>query len=232
MSKLFPYADVAIASMVAALSVPFLPLTAPSDLHVANHLSLVAEPETAKAVSQLSPEWRVARAALRMITEGESRCAGLSAYAVMYGCRPFTDMSSHPDQCFPINLPGYEGLCSTAAGRYQFITTTWEMSVSYCADQGIVIDDFSPSSQDMGAVCLMAKTDALQSLLQGIQSNPEDGSVTVTRDAFETFLVSASVEWASLAYSDANQPTLSAETLWVHFNQHLHHENFPAAPSP
>ncbi|MGB3612970.1 MAG: hypothetical protein WBA10_04185, partial [Elainellaceae cyanobacterium] len=130
---------------ISALSIGFLIPERPA--------AGVPSQQNTNPISTLLPaEYRVARAALRMLTEGESRCGDLSPYKVIYSCTPFQDDSRHPDICILItDIPGYEGMCSTAAGRYQFITNTWHRSVSYCADQGIEITTFSPANQDMGA---------------------------------------------------------------------------------
>ncbi|MCM1982203.1 glycoside hydrolase family 24 protein [Lyngbya confervoides] len=64
------------------------------------------------------------RALLRTISASESNDP--SPYTVMYGGKHFSDLSRHPDQCRTIVSGPNRGNCTTAAGRYQFITTTWE----------------------------------------------------------------------------------------------------------
>ena len=64
------------------------------------------------------------RAMLRTISASESNDS--SPYTLLYGGKHFQDLSKHPDQCLPIVAGPNKGLCTTAAGRYQFLTTTWE----------------------------------------------------------------------------------------------------------
>jgi muramidase (phage lysozyme) len=72
-------------------------------------------------------------------------------YDVIFGGRTFTDFSRHPNIRVPI--PGRPGLVSTAAGRYQFLFSTW---THY--QQKLNLPDFSPRSQDIAAWDL-AQTD-------------------------------------------------------------------------
>jgi len=64
------------------------------------------------------------RALMRTISASESnvRCP----YSVLYGGQHISNLSHHPDRCLPIVAGPNIGNCTTAAGRYQFITTTWQ----------------------------------------------------------------------------------------------------------
>jgi muramidase (phage lysozyme) len=64
------------------------------------------------------------RALMRTISASESNDS--NPYGLLYGGEYFSDLSNHPDQCIPIANGPNQGSCSTAAGRYQFITSTWE----------------------------------------------------------------------------------------------------------
>jgi muramidase (phage lysozyme) len=64
------------------------------------------------------------RALMRTISASESN--DLEPYRLLYGGQTFSDWSRHPDQCIVIQSGPNQGNCTTAAGRYQFITTTWE----------------------------------------------------------------------------------------------------------
>ena len=91
------------------------------------------------------------RALMRTISASESD--GRNAYALLYGGSHVHDLSQHPDQCLPIEVGVNKGLCSTAAGRYQFLTPTWqEKSNSYHPDPfGVgesVSYSFLPEYQD------------------------------------------------------------------------------------
>ena len=63
------------------------------------------------------------RALMRTISASESNSN--RPYSLLYGGEHFGDLSHHPDQCVPIVAGPNLGNCTTAAGRYQFITTTW-----------------------------------------------------------------------------------------------------------
>ncbi|HEY9619344.1 MAG TPA: glycoside hydrolase family protein [Crinalium sp.] len=63
------------------------------------------------------------RALMRTISASESSDA--QPYSVLYGGEHVQDLSHHPDRCVPIQTGPNLGDCTTAAGRYQFITSTW-----------------------------------------------------------------------------------------------------------
>ena len=64
------------------------------------------------------------RALMRTISAAESNTE--DPYRLLYGGKRVKDLSVHPDECVRIvNGPNVDN-CTTAAGRYQFLTTTWE----------------------------------------------------------------------------------------------------------
>jgi muramidase (phage lysozyme) len=63
------------------------------------------------------------RALMRTISASESNVS--KPYHVIYGGKYVSDLSHHPDLCVKIETMPNKGKCTTAAGRYQFITTTW-----------------------------------------------------------------------------------------------------------
>ncbi len=63
-------------------------------------------------------------------------------YNVMYGGRRFTDMSQHPNMAVPIGSGPNAGQASTAAGRYQFLKSTWDEAAAATGAK-----DFSPAKQ-------------------------------------------------------------------------------------
>jgi muramidase (phage lysozyme) len=63
------------------------------------------------------------RALMRTISASESN--DLSPYTILYGGKHFRDLSRHPDVCQTIENGPNQGQCTTAAGRYQFLATTW-----------------------------------------------------------------------------------------------------------
>jgi muramidase (phage lysozyme) len=63
------------------------------------------------------------RALMRTISASESN--GTRPYSLLYGGEHISDLSNHPDECVPIVAGPNLGDCTTAAGRYQMLTTTW-----------------------------------------------------------------------------------------------------------
>lgn len=99
---------------------------------------------------------RNGRAMLRVIREGESSQTD-DAYSVVNGGAHFSDFSRHP----------YEGMRSPpgrAAGAYQFIATTWGDVVRRFPND---CRDFSPASQDFGAVVKLDDRGALADVIAG-----------------------------------------------------------------
>lgn len=102
------------------------------------------------------------RAFLRVIRQGESSQED-SAYRMRWGGlgKPaawFDDFSRHPR----IFEPTRGGKVSSAAGAYQITATTWD---SIAPPLGLY--DFSPRSQDIAAVALIARRGALADVLAG-----------------------------------------------------------------
>lgn len=63
------------------------------------------------------------RALMRTISAAESHTA--DPYHTLYGGQRVNDLSEHPNLCVDIVAGPNIGDCTTAAGRYQFLTTTW-----------------------------------------------------------------------------------------------------------
>lgn len=63
------------------------------------------------------------RALMRTISASEAN--GNRPYSLLYGGQHVSDLSRHPEICVTIVTGPNTGNCSTAAGRYQIINTTW-----------------------------------------------------------------------------------------------------------
>ncbi len=64
------------------------------------------------------------RALMRTITASEANFT--KPYHVIYGGKYVSSLERHPERCVPIVRGPNIGKCSTAAGRYQFLNTTWK----------------------------------------------------------------------------------------------------------
>jgi muramidase (phage lysozyme) len=63
------------------------------------------------------------RALMRTISASEANDP--QPYSILYGGQRISDLSRHPEQCITIVSGPNKGNCSTAAGRYQMLNTTW-----------------------------------------------------------------------------------------------------------
>jgi muramidase (phage lysozyme) len=82
------------------------------------------------------------RALMRMISASEA--SDLRPYSIIYGGTHVEDLSRHPERCIRIVSGPNMDNCSTAAGRYQMINTTWaKMAARYHPHQDCVLFVFN-----------------------------------------------------------------------------------------
>jgi len=115
------------------------------------------------------------------VPEGTSSPDG---YMTIFTGRKFYSFDDHPRI-----LVCSGGLCSDAAGAYQFLSTTWDMLA-----KDLNLPDFSPHSQDLGAIELIRRRSAYEDVI--------DGRITAA-------LEKTSWEWASLPPGRYGQPSIS-----------------------
>lgn len=116
-------------------------------------------------------------------TEG-TRGRGQDGYDVIFSYQYFSDCSRHPNRT--VCSGAY---CSTAAGRYQFLTGTW---------RSLGLATFHPENQERGGMRLIAR--------RGV-TLPSTRPLTATE--FANAMDRLSYEWASLPPGRYGQPIYS-----------------------
>ena len=137
------------------------------------------------------------RALMRTITASEANDS--RPYSVLYGGEHVWDLSRHPDRCVPIVAGPNIGDCTTAAGRYQFITTTWEKMAKryHPGPSGFLFwqfYSFEPEYQDA----------VVYAWLSDKQAWSVDISKQLRRGRLNTVLQELSGTWTSLGYGIEN----------------------------
>jgi muramidase (phage lysozyme) len=117
-------------------------------------------------------------------TEGTAGSCGQDGYNTGFAYNCFASCNRHPAKVWRAS-----GYSSSASGRYQFLTSTWN---------GLGYSSFSPKNQDLGAMKLVAR--------RGV-TLPTSRALTATE--FTNAMKKLSYEWASLPYSPYGQPRKS-----------------------
>ncbi len=117
-----------------------------------------------------------------------TRGRGQDGYNVIFTYQYFTSCTVHPRR-----LACSGSLCSDAAGRYQFLSTTWA---------GLGLASFTPDNQERGALKLIAQRGA---------SVPSTRVLSATE--FANVMDRISFEWASLPPGRYGQPNYSVSAL-------------------
>lgn len=121
-------------------------------------------------------------------------------YATMYGGGKFTDFSKHPNKRVLITSGPNKGKYSTAAGRYQFIKSTWD-----AAANALGLTDFSPESQDRAAWWL-AQRDYLRKSGRDISADLKSGDPALVDLVRKTLGGSGTnVTWEGLQHLSASK---------------------------
>ncbi|HGF9084134.1 TPA: glycoside hydrolase family 104 protein [Acinetobacter baumannii] len=135
-----------------------------------------------------------ARRMLDLIASAEGVKHG---YNTLFGNQRFDDLSGHPNIRKVFTQTDGKKNYTTAAGRYQFLNDTWNgLSRQYG------LRDFSPQSQDIGAIALLDQIGALPYVLKG---------------DFGTAIKKSGGTWASLPSSNYAQNKRS----WNFINKQL-----------
>lgn len=133
------------------------------------------------------------RALMRTISASEANVP--QPYSILYGGDRFNDLSRHPEQCITIISGPNAGNCSTAAGRYQLLNTTWiEIAQRYHPQQSQFLFwksySFEPEFQD----------EVVYSWLNDAQVWGTDISTLLQQGKLNQVLRLLSGTWTSLGY--------------------------------
>jgi len=136
---------------------------------------------------------------------------GDKGYTTQFTGTQFSDMSKHPRQQRKSG-----SLQSDAAGKYQFLSTTWDE-----AKNALNLPDFSPESQEKAGRFLTKR--------RGVDPN----KVITSKDEFVSVMDKLAPEWASMPYSGVSpkgfgkgssyygQGGISADEGWAKYQQNL-----------
>lgn len=123
------------------------------------------------------------RSMLNLIAQAEGVKWG---YNTLFGNQKIDNLSAHPNIKKQFKQTDGKTNYTTAAGRYQFLKGTWD---GLARQHGL--NDFSPRSQDIGAIALLAENGALPYVLKG---------------DYQTAVKKSGTTWASLPSSNYAQP--------------------------
>lgn len=133
------------------------------------------------------------RALMRTISASEANDD--RPYSILYGGKHVVNLSRHPEQCVTIVSGPNQGNCSTAAGRYQLLNTTWYMIAQRYHPQpsGFLLwksYSFKPEFQDQ----------VVYAWLKDPQVWGTDISVLLREGKLDRVLQRLSGTWTSLGY--------------------------------
>lgn len=134
------------------------------------------------------------RTMLNLIAKAEGVKWG---YNTLFGNQKIDNLTAHPNLKKAFKQTDGKTNYTTAAGRYQFLKGTWDGLA-----RQLGLNDFSPRSQDLGAIALLAQNGALPYVLKG---------------DYQTAVKKSGGTWASLPSSNYAQPKRG----WDFVNQQL-----------
>ena len=136
------------------------------------------------------------RALMRTISASEANSS--RPYHIIYGGQHIDSLKQHPNQCITISNGPNRGRCSTAAGRYQFLNTTWEEKAAQYHPQPSRFlrknYSFEPEYQDQ----------VLYSWLRDKRAWEMDITKLLEQGQIDTVLEMLSPTWTSLGYGIEN----------------------------
>lgn len=125
--------------------------------------------------------------------------AGPNGYRTLFGGTLFTDTRDHPRQFFTFTNSIGKTLRTSAAGRYQFLSRTWDELRAK-----LDLPDFGAASQDAAALELCRQRGALADIDAG---------------RIEAAIKKCAPTWASLPGAGYNQPERKLSSLIATYRQ-------------
>lgn len=155
------------------------------------------------------------RALMRTISASESNSS--QPYSLLYGGDRIHDFNQHPDRCLPILAGPNLGDCTTAAGRYQFLTSTWleKARLYHPQPQKLLFWEnysFAPEFQDAVVYAWLSDSSAW-----GV-----DLAELLRAGEIDQVLYILSPVWTSLSYGI--EPNVMTDALPVIYEQMLQEE--------
>jgi muramidase (phage lysozyme) len=162
-------------------------------------MSELVTPQSGSPVDQLFPylENPNVRNFLGMI--GSAEGTDKHGYNTLFGGGKMDSLADHPRILFDFTETTGRPNKTTAAGRYQFLTTTWDEQA-----KKLGLRDFGPQSQDLAAINLLRERGILPDVLAG---------------NWEAAVKKSGPIWASLPSSQYPQPRQSNEFVMSKLNQ-------------
>jgi len=161
-------------------------------------MSQLVTPQSGSPVDQLFPylENPNVRSFLGMI--GSAEGTDKYGYNTLFGGGKVESLADHPRQLFDFTETTGRPNKTTAAGRYQFLSNTWDEQV-----KKLGLPDFGPKSQDLAAINLLRERGILPDVLSG---------------NWESAVKKSGPIWASLPSSPYPQPRQSNEFVMNRLN--------------
>lgn len=161
-------------------------------------MSEIVTPQSGSPVDQLFPylENPNVRNFLNMI--GSAEGTDKHGYNTLFGGGRMESLADHPRILFDFKETTGRPNKTTAAGRYQFLTTTWDEQA-----KKLGLPDFGERSQDLAAINLLRERGILPDVLSG---------------NWEAAVKKSGPIWASLPSSTYPQPRQSNEFVMSKLN--------------
>ncbi|MDZ4877983.1 MAG: hypothetical protein CLLPBCKN_007418 [Chroococcidiopsis cubana SAG 39.79] len=147
------------------------------------------------------------RALMRTISASEAQDS--NPYTLLYGGEHFWNLNRHPNGCITIISGPHQGECTTAAGRYQLLTSTWQKKVQQYHPKHLkgntISYSFEPELQDRVVYAWLSDRHAWGN----------DIAALLKQEKLEQVLQLLSATWTSLGYGIENN-LITPRLAWIY----------------